>query len=179
MVTLVVEDGTGITAANSYISLADADAYFADRNNLTWPAFDDASRTQFLFNAAISLDGLYQTRYLSQRIRDSLQGLQFPRYVFWDNYYRRYDQGDIPPPLLDAQCEIAFLDMQGINIFPEERADIYVTGGKSKVGELEVQTTYQKPPSPDNVATYDGFRKIEILLQPILQSKRSPIKFTR
>ncbi len=179
MVTLVVEDGTQLPDANTYISLADVDKYFSNRNNQNWAAFDTAARELAIFNAVISLDGLYQMRYLSQKIRDSEQGLQFPRYVFWDNYYRRYDQGEIPKPLKDAQSEIAFLDISKIEIFPEERKDIYISNEQAQVGELKTATTYRNPPHPERISSYVGFRKIDIILQPILQSKRPPMSFAR
>ena len=35
---LVVEDGTGITNANAYVSVAEADSYFQARNNASWSA---------------------------------------------------------------------------------------------------------------------------------------------
>lgn len=39
-ITLVVEDGTGRADANSYVTQAEADAYFAARLNTTWATAD-------------------------------------------------------------------------------------------------------------------------------------------
>ena len=48
----IVEDGTGVEDANSYTSVAFADAYFADRNNTTWSGASVADKEFALVKAA-------------------------------------------------------------------------------------------------------------------------------
>jgi hypothetical protein len=77
VLTLVVEDGTGLPDANSYISLADANTYLAASiYNDPWFASDDTKQTTLLIAAARDIEHQYwfkgyQTNY-GQR-------LQFPR----------------------------------------------------------------------------------------------------
>jgi len=54
----VVEDGTGLANATSYLSVADADAYFADRNNpAAWRNAEDAKATGTMVLANQPTDG--------------------------------------------------------------------------------------------------------------------------
>lgn len=169
MVTLVVEDGSGLENANTYISLEDADTYFDNRNNQVWSAFEDATKSQALFDAAIALDALYFDRYLSHRIFNNDQALEWPRQTFWALNYRRYDQGTIPKPLKDAQCEIALKALQGLEIYPEERTDIHVTSESVKVGEISTSKSYKRPAG--DVAKFEDWRKIELILKPIIKPR--------
>jgi hypothetical protein len=49
--SLIVEDGSIVAGANSFISLADADAYFEVRGNAAWSAADDDAKTAALIRA--------------------------------------------------------------------------------------------------------------------------------
>ncbi|MBA3241356.1 MAG: hypothetical protein H0T60_09055, partial [Acidobacteria bacterium] len=61
---LIVETGTGIVGANSYVSVAGADAYFADRNELNWAGANAtaADKEGFLIRAADFLNSFYMWR---------------------------------------------------------------------------------------------------------------------
>lgn len=61
---LIVEDGTGIPFANSYNSVADADAYFADRNVVSWAgiAATTDDKEGFLIEAADYLNQFFRWR---------------------------------------------------------------------------------------------------------------------
>ena len=58
-ITLVVEDGTGLADANSYIASADADTYWANRANAAWAALDDDAKAAALIQATQYLDARY------------------------------------------------------------------------------------------------------------------------
>lgn len=85
-VTLVVEDGTGLANANSYVSLADADAYFDARSHATaWTALvtagDDDARNRLLITATNLIDREAISRYggwLGSPLK-STQRLAWPR----------------------------------------------------------------------------------------------------
>ena len=40
----VVEDGTGLSNSNSFVAVAFADSYFADRNQTAWAGTDEAKK---------------------------------------------------------------------------------------------------------------------------------------
>ena len=60
-ITLIVEDGTRPTGANTYASIADADAYWADRANATWAAATDDAKAASLIQSTDYLNGLSWT----------------------------------------------------------------------------------------------------------------------
>ena len=56
-VTVTVENGTGMPTANSYASVAQADAYFATRPRSTaWTGLTEDQKAQYLIHAARILD---------------------------------------------------------------------------------------------------------------------------
>ena len=76
-ITLTVEDGTGTNpAANTYIALADADAYFANRLNDIWLNGTDDQRSSALIQATQYLDSRYTFKGVPLT---TTQALQWPR----------------------------------------------------------------------------------------------------
>ena len=165
MATIIVEDGSGVVNANSYVTLAEADQYFTDKGELGWAGEDDF-KNQNLINATTSMDALYGQRYISF-LRDNVtQALLWPREQIWDRHSRRINNGDIPLKLQDAQCEIALLAQNGIDIYPSGTIDNQLTATSVTIGEISQSKTFQR--IPQEQATYDGFREIELILWAIL-----------
>ena len=184
-ITLVVEDGTGIPTANSYISLVDADAYFADKGTagLQWAASDEL-KNEYLVRACTALDDLYGRRYISYlRSQDvTVQGLLWPRENVWDRHNRRIPAGGIPQELKDAQCELALGVQLGINLYPEGRAANNLLSESVTIGEISQSFTYQK--QPEEQATYSTdvtsgnlWREIDMILWPILKPVQTKMRF--
>lgn len=110
--TLVVEDGTGLSTANSYCSLADADAYHERRlHSQVWrQVADPASQDQK--KAAL----VWATRLLDEQCdwlgsRSTLtQALGWPRRDvlgrFGDEFY---DSDEVPQVVKEATAELARL----------------------------------------------------------------------
>lgn len=106
----VVEDGTGIAGANSYVAIAYADSYFSSRGVTTWTGTDSAKET-YLIKA---FDWLEQQSYLGLRLFPDTQTSSFPRqYIYIDNVH----QSPIPEKLKYAQCELALLAKSG-SLYP-------------------------------------------------------------
>jgi len=166
MATLIVEDGTGLPNANSYISLDDATAYHAQRSNDDWGSDADA-QTNALLIAAESLELLYGNLFLGSLIYESCQALLFPRVDFVDNNGRWVLWGQIPKNLAYAQAEIALLVLQDVDVFPMKTTSQNIASQKVKVGELETQTTYLTPVETE---TYENFRKVDLLLAPLIEN---------
>jgi len=73
--TLIVETGAGVTGADSYLSLAAADAHFTALANAKWAAASAGVREQALTRASAHVDFYdYPGAVLSAR-----QGLKWPR----------------------------------------------------------------------------------------------------
>ena len=75
---LIVEDGTGKTDAESYISVADADTYFTNRGNATWAALSTAQKEQSLRKATDYMQATYGLRWDGIRV-STAQALDWPR----------------------------------------------------------------------------------------------------
>jgi hypothetical protein len=106
---LIVEDGTGVTNASSYISIADANTYFAQLDNASWAALTDTQKEAALRKAAQHLWLVYWQRWKGTRTLVT-QGLDWPRkdvamsvggvdYILDDN--------TVPQAIIEAQLELA------------------------------------------------------------------------
>lgn len=126
---LTVEDGSGVADADSYVSLAEYEAYAGDMaQDLSGTA---ASREANLRRAAFAIDTGYLWR------ADSLtttQGLHFP------------EEGEtsIPRNVRNAQCELALLIQNGSDpLSVNEGGAIKRT--RVKVDAIEEETEYSSP----------------------------------
>lgn len=72
----VVEDGTGIDGANSFVDVAYADDYFADRGNTVWAALTEEQKQAALIQASDYVSTQYS--YKGTKI-DTSRMLAFPR----------------------------------------------------------------------------------------------------
>lgn len=76
--TLIVETGLGNSAAESYISVAEADIYHEKFNNVNWAIIDDALKEGYLRQATFFMLGRYRMRWLGRRVLIT-QALDWPR----------------------------------------------------------------------------------------------------
>ena len=75
---LIVEDGTGVTDAESYCAVAAADKYFSDREISAWATYAPPTKEAALRKATEYIDMRFGKRFLgSKTLRD--QSLCFPR----------------------------------------------------------------------------------------------------
>ncbi len=58
-----------IVGTDSYVSVADADTYWTDRNNLDWATTDVADKEKALRDATVFIDGSYEGRWIGQHPR--------------------------------------------------------------------------------------------------------------
>ncbi|MGY3265804.1 DnaT-like ssDNA-binding protein [Lysobacter sp. HA35] len=75
---LVVEDGSGLTTAEAYISVAAADAYFADRGNTAWAALTSTAKEQALRAGADYMQAVYGGAWVGCKLKLT-QALDWPR----------------------------------------------------------------------------------------------------
>ena len=103
---LILEDGTGLTNANSYASVAEADAYHDSRlHSLAWTAAQTPVKERALAMATTTLDAM--TSWHGTR-QSAEQALAWPRTgVVYDGL--RINGDVIPAPLKRATAELARL----------------------------------------------------------------------
>lgn len=142
--TLIVEDGTGLSNAESYISVSDATAYHAARGNSAWESIaSDTIREQYLRKATQYLDSMYSARWRGSAI-NSTMSLDWPRawverddyngFVSGGQYYSYYDSDSVPQGIKDACCEAA-LAVISADLLAEQGQSVV----REKVDVLEVQ----------------------------------------
>ena len=172
---LIKEDGTVVASANSYVTAAEADAYFTAKGELGWVG-TVTFKEQNLINAATALDALYGSRYISILREETGQSLLWPREYTNDLNGRRIDADQIPVALQNAQMEMALLAQNGVNLYPEGNTDNDITARAVAIGEISDSKTYRTVNKEK--ATYSGFREIELILRRILSPKTKRMLFT-
>ena len=143
--SLVVEDGTGRTDAESYLSAADCTTY--NTAHLAVAAWDSATtdaKERALRNATQYLEARYGDRWLGTRTTTT-PALSWPRYsVVLDNI--ELSSSALPTRLKDATAELAIKAVSE-SLMPDQDAPGTVLSESVKVGPLETSTTYSGGPS--------------------------------
>jgi hypothetical protein len=123
---LIVEDGSEVSGANSYVSVNDF-VTWADARGLTYPAYPDIE--QKIYRA---MDYIESLSFIGQKNSET-QALQWPRaYVLVDGY--GVDSDEIPAQLKLAVYEAVKLEIDGDSkLTPTERET-----EKEKIGDIEV-----------------------------------------
>ena len=139
---LVLEDGTGVTGANSYVDQTYADAYFTDRGgNATWTALSSDQKDQSLIKATDYVEKRFGHLFLSEKDRHT-NPLSWPRRPVYDDLGRvRFDSNDIPAELKKAVSEYA-VRASAANLITDPTAGLEVAEEIKKVGPLEKRTRY-------------------------------------
>ncbi len=154
--SLIIEDGSGVTDANSYASLAQVRAYVAARG-LALPVAD-ADVEELLVLACDYLETL-ESKYKGSKT-DATFVLAWPRQdVFLYNSATAFDKNTIPPVLIQAQCQLA-VDANSVDLLPTGSGR-EVTSEKVDVIEVHYAETKGTSVLPD-------LNKANAILQPLL-----------
>lgn len=116
--SLVVEDGSGIPGADSYVTLQEFDDYCVRMGHSDETAVQQASdlrKEAMLRRGAIYIDAWYGVQSLGER-KNPAQGLVFPRIGAYYLDGRPIAPDSVPQPYKDAQCEAAVLELKGVTL---------------------------------------------------------------
>lgn len=154
-IEIIVEDGSGNTDANSFVSVEDARAY-AEARGTDLPT-DDDEVASMLIRASDYLDA-QECRFQGKRTSSS-QALTWPRTGVVLNC------DDVPPnvipkSLIAAQVQLAMAINAGFDLQPNVSPQDYVT--REKVGPIE--TEYADPLA---VGIMPTFTAVNALLAPL------------
>ena len=158
----VVEDGTGLENANSYISIDEFKDYWTDRN-VDYSTKTDTEIQASLIKATQYIDNNYV--FIGYK-NNYNQGLEFPRYNALDR--NGYLVVDIPKCLKYAICEASAININGADLFASSEDGI--TEKTENVGPVE--TTYKYKNKSTGMIVYQVITR---LLKPILKSNISKI----
>jgi hypothetical protein len=150
--SIVVEDGTGLSNSESYCTVAFADNYHADRGNDAWENVDNKEAA--LRRATDYIEQVYGQNFIGSRVNGT-QALSWPRNSVYCNGYV-VASNSIPNPLINATAELAYKAAQG-NLSPDLTQGIK----REKIGAIEVEY--------DNYSVqYTRFRSVDNLLAPLM-----------
>lgn len=174
---LIVEDGTRVAGANSYITLDFANTYHDTLGNLDWAGLDDATKTLNIIIATESMDLIYGGQYMSIMYETTIQGLLWPRYQFMDKNFRLRYPNEIPLELQKAVAMHALNIADGLaDPYPDFNGNDKIKQTSTKIGDIVLSTLYK---SPLDTVKFDGYRKLDLLLRPIIKGVRGTVMLTR
>lgn len=166
---LVIEDGSGKSDAESFISVEDADTYFSNRGNATWAALNTAQKEQNLRKATDYIGQTYRQRWKGVRVT-SEQALDWPRayvvrddidyvsgagYVLIDGFYY-YPSDEVPQAVKTACAELAYRASAA-----ELAPDLEQLVKREKIDVIEVEYA-------DYASPYTQYRAVDSMLAPFL-----------
>lgn len=156
--SLVIENGSLVAGATSYVSVENARA-FADARALTLPA-DDIKVEVALIVAMDYLESNYRALWQGQKV-DKGQSLQWPRQdVSIDG--ADFPNNTIPKELIAAQILLAVESAAGVDLQPSG-------DGREIIAEkIDVIETHYQPGTTG--ATQPIFSKVRALLAPLMRA---------
>lgn len=147
MADLIIETGEGVPGAESYVTVAEADAYHRKMGNAAWPAapVGDEDRELAAKEAALRRSALFLDAYALPRLtaagggekKRHDQALLFPRTGAVDFSGAPLDRDSVPDAYKNAQCEAALLAFTGVRLTPEAEAGPLLKRKKIDVLEKE------------------------------------------
>lgn len=152
----IVEDGTGLTDSNSYVSVQEYRDYFANRG-IDVLSETDAQIEGWLVQATDFLDLQYE--YKGWQLLNT-QALQFPR--------EAYDVNNeiinllVPKAIKNATIEMSKQIKGNVNLYIDEKVNL--VSEKSKVSVIETDKTYKDTMK----SSVDRFKQVNLLLKPYL-----------
>lgn len=146
-IALVVETGSGVSGANTYISAADADLYQTNRGRSSWALLEPDAKAIALIKATEAIDAQYPWIGLKMT---RAQGLQWPRHEGVDSFGESvllidrdgFDIDAVPQAVVNACAEAAFLTLS------EELFQDADPRGKIIRKKTDVLETEYQPDSP-------------------------------
>jgi hypothetical protein len=161
---LVVEDGTGLSTAESYVSVADA-ATYASNHGLTFAASPEAAAEQALRRATQWLDATYGSQFPGTRTNGRSQALQWPRTDATDVEGEEIASDEIPVEIINATIEAAIRELATPGTLTP---DLKRGGSIKRVKAGSVEVEYGA-----GATAMTLFTKIDAVLSSLIE-KRSP-----
>lgn len=163
--TFIVEDGSGKADANSYITVADADAYVENHGTETaWIGATQAAKEKALRLATQYID----LKFNFKGTRNSeTQALLWPRFNVYDNDGYNVDYDAIPQKLKDAVVEAALRVIAGDDLLGTISNPGEIKSESKSLGPLSKSVTYVGGKPASGIKLYP---RIKALLSSLIQS---------
>ena len=166
----VVEDGSAKADATSYVSVTDADGYFADRGNTAWTG-TNAVKQAALVKATDYIEGRFGRRFIGSK-KTTTQALAWPRTGAAD-----FADNEVPALLCRACCEYAVRALVA-ELAPDPEVDaggLTVVVTKKKVGPIETEYAAQTGAS-STPALFRPYPAADMLMRGLVYSASQVIR---
>lgn len=163
---LVVEDGSIVSGADSYVSLADAQQYLADRaiqEGVEQTNPENTDITEMNLRSACDYINSFRERFKGFKLQPAEINMQWPRRDVVIDFYL-LDQTTIPECIIQAQIESAVEIASGrppLETLSTRVLKRKVIGPIEKEWDTTVSSSREQP-------TFD-FRKVKAFLIPVLK----------
>lgn len=157
-----LEDGSGVSGSNAYISVAAVDTHHTDRGNTAWNDFTTPDKQTAIIRASDYIDQRFGVRFVGLR-KTKNQGNEWPRLDAFDqDGYLLSGPDALPRQLLKAAAEYALRaalyqtlapdapfpvpkqDMtDSLAIRPDQEETGQITRSREKVGPLEEEKWFE------------------------------------
>lgn len=161
---MIVEDGTGLSDANSYVSVEFADDYFSARGVSEWSACEN--KEQILVKSTDFIDSIYQWKGKKEFEN---QALRFPRVELRD--YEGAEIKGIPLCLKQAVCDAALLVINGTELFQTKNEN----GSVVSETITTLSFTYAKDESSDKTTSTTLYDSINTKLRGLFRENTQRI----
>lgn len=178
---LIIEDGTIVAGADSWVTVAELETYLSAYGN-TLAAADEAAKEVLLRKAQRSIS----TRLtFTGDLVEQAQTTAIPRY--WPDYIKGFSvaSDEIPQDFKDAQCEMAWAIDQGADPFADRTADNAVkgsmTGERNKAGPVETETEYAETSRGKqyDATSMRNYTAVMALLMPYIDGSAGQVRVYR
>ncbi len=172
---LITEDGTGLSTAESFVSVIGASAYHTAFGNAAWAAIaTDALREAYLRRASSYMEGVYRELWAGYRV-NTTQALSWPRYEVpikdssAMNYggYSYYPSDEVPTIVANACASLALRASTG-----ELAPDVGRVTKSEQVGEIAIVYA-------DGAAPFVRYREIDLMLSAFIKGSANSIRVVR
>lgn len=166
---LTVEDGSVVSGAESYISVADADTYHSNLGNTAWDALTTAQKEQSLRKATNYMLGRYGNDWLGYRV-GSTQLLDWPRKFvpLPDLLSVEYISDSVVPDAVKNACASLALRASSETLLPDEEQAVV----REKVDVIETQYSEHSP-------TRKRYTEVDLMLKSFLSGSTGALKIVR
>lgn len=151
---LVVEDGTGLANADSYVSAADATAYHELFSNAAWASAASDAKDVALRKATQYLDSHYKFKGVPRTVS---QALSWPRVNYGTEEVQEYGQWPITR-LHRACCELALIALA---------EDLFVNQDAQSVKSVTIGPITRVMSDPVN-GGQKRYAKIDAIIGPVV-----------
>jgi hypothetical protein len=157
----VVEDGSGLTTATSYVSIAEADAYTSELGLTAWTGTTSAKQTA-LIKAQRYITQVYRGVWKGVR-KTELQSLDWPRLDVMDVDGYDVDSESVPAPIKEAQIELAVKALTAELLSDVATDASNIASETSTVGPVSYAVSYT-----GGKASQKSYATVSLLLEPYI-----------